>query len=183
MISGKANKSSGWRTSKRSVSWSEANNAWSSSAVMLCCSISRSPFSRFARTTKTRDMARTAIPIRLRINGIPLFLSLSLISDSPSAWEDSAASPGSAHKPSDKPSLFPLSTIGDLARQSSTHVSPAWLAPLDSTDCQDIVDTALANVLHCLGSVQAQHVQDIHRRYAVPADPSCGRNPHRTVDS
>src|SRR5690349_8036221 len=68
----------------------------------------------------------------------------------PSAWEGSAASPGSAHKPSDKLSLFPPSTIGDLARQSSTHVSPAWLAPLDSTDCQDNIDVALANVLHSL---------------------------------
>lgn len=41
---------------------------------------------------------------------------------------------------------------------------------------------ALANALRYLGSVHAQHVQDIDRRYAVAAHAAGGRNPHRSLD-
>ena len=41
IISESANKSSGWRTSKRRTSWFENSNEWRASGVMLCSSISR----------------------------------------------------------------------------------------------------------------------------------------------
>jgi hypothetical protein len=59
MISGYANTSSGWRTSNRSTSWFEANNEWSSAAVMLCCSIAFRSFMRLVRRKISRPSTAT----------------------------------------------------------------------------------------------------------------------------
>src|SRR5438309_6508016 len=69
------------------MSWFEANNEWSSSAVILCCSISCWSLVRLILSTISKN--RTATHIAVRVGNILLFLYSLLVPDSPRRQEDS----------------------------------------------------------------------------------------------